>query len=129
MAFNDESQEKQDMRTATRLVLLAAAVGIIFAVSGHNALRAEPAMKAPDCDRECLRGFMTKYLDAVIAHDPKGLPVSPKARFTENTVDTKLGEGIWKTASKLTPYRLDIIDVRQGVIGTHSVIEEGRSMR
>jgi hypothetical protein len=38
-----------------------------------------------------------------------------------------LGEGIWKTASKLAPYRQDVIDVRQGVAGTHAVVEEGKN--
>jgi hypothetical protein len=110
------------MQTAIRVVLVAALISIVLAVS----VQAASAPK-PSCDRECLRGFMTKYLDAVIAHKPQGLPVSKNVRFTENTVDTRLGEGIWKTASKLTPYRLDIIDVRQGVIGTHAVIEEGKN--
>jgi hypothetical protein len=115
------------MRTAIRVVLLAASIGIIFALAGQDVLNAEPALQASSCDRDCLRSLMTQYLDAVIAHRPGDLPVSDKARFTENTVDMKLGEGIWKTASKLTPYRQDIIDVRQGVAGTHAVIEEGKN--
>jgi hypothetical protein len=115
------------MRTAIRVVLLAASIGFVFALAGQDALKAEPAMPASSCDRACLRGFMTQYLDAVIAHKPGNLPVSDKVRFTENTVDMKLGDGIWKTASKLTPYRQDIIDVRQGVAGTHAVIEEGKN--
>ncbi len=86
-----------------------------------------PAAQAATCDRECLRGIMTNYLDAVIAHNPGALPLSDKVRFTENTVDTKLGDGIWKTATRLTPYRVDIMDVPQGVVGTHSVIEEGKN--
>ncbi len=115
------------MQTAIRVILLAASISIVFALAGQDVLNAEPTMQAPSCGRECLRGFMTKYLDALIAHNPGSLSVSNKVRFTENTVDTKLGEGIWKTASKLTPYRLDIIDVRQEVVGTHSVIEEGKN--
>ena len=106
------------MQTAIRIILLATAISLIASLS-------PPAVAAPSCDRECLRGIMTQYLDAVIAHNPKGLPVAKKVRFTENCVDAKLGEGIWKTASKLTPYRMDIMDVEQGIVGTHSVIEEG----
>ena len=106
------------MQTAIRVIVLAAAISMTVALSA-------PATAAPSCNRECLRGIMTQYLDAVIAHNPKGLPVAKKVRFTENCVDAKLGEGIWKTASKLTPYRMDIMDVEQGIVGTHSVIEEG----
>ena len=120
------------MKTAMRVVLLAALICILFAISGHEALKAAPAVQPANaarqsCDRECLRGFMTQYLNALIAHKPGNLPVSDKVRFTENAVDLKLGEGIWKTASMLTPYRQDIIDVRQGVAGTHAVIEEGKN--
>jgi hypothetical protein len=108
------------MRAVIRVSLFIASISIILGL-------AAPATAAPSCDRECLREIMTKYLDAVIAHNPGNLPVAQNVRFTENCVDAKLGEGIWKTASKLTPYRMDIMDVPQGVVGTHSVIEEGQN--
>jgi hypothetical protein len=108
------------MKAAIRVILVVASIGIVFGL-------AAPAHAAASCDRECLRGIMTKYLDAVIAHKPGALPLAQNVRFTENCVDTKLGEGIWKTASKLTPYRMDIMDVKQGVVGTHSVIEEDKN--
>jgi len=88
---------------------------------------ADPAVAAAPCDRECLRGIMTQYLNAVIAHNPDKLPLAKNVRFTENCVDTRLGDGIWKTSSALTPYRMDIMDVPQGVVGTHSVITEGNN--
>jgi hypothetical protein len=37
----------------------------------------------------------------------------------------KLGEGLWKNASKITGYRQDILDVRQGVAASQVVVEEG----
>ena len=81
----------------------------------------------PDCDRACLRGFITQYLDAMLTHNPNTLPLSPKVRFTEDTVDMKLGEGLWKDASKIRSYRQDILDVRQGVAVSQVVVEEGGS--
>jgi len=68
--------------------------------------------------------MLTRYLDAVVAHDPKRLPLAPNARFTENMVEKPLGEGLWKTAASLGGFRQDIIDVRQGVAGTHVVMME-----
>jgi hypothetical protein len=59
-----------------------------------------------------------------VAHKPEALPVSDKVRFTEDTKEIKLGEGLWKTASKLSGFRQEILDVRQGVAGVHAVIEE-----
>ena len=76
------------------------------------------------CDRECLRSFTTRYLDALVAHNPSALPVAANVKFTEDTVEMKLGEGLWKTASLLRPYRLDILDARQGVAASQVVVEE-----
>jgi hypothetical protein len=86
------------------------------------AASAQPS--APACDRACLKGFMDQYLDALVTRSPAKLPLANGARFTEDTVEKKLGEGLWQTASKLRAYRQDIIDVQQGVTGTHVVVEE-----
>jgi hypothetical protein len=80
-----------------------------------------------DCDRTCLRGFITQYLDAMLTHNPNTLPLSPKVRFTEDTVDAKLGDGLWKNASKIRSYRQDILDVRQGVAASQVVVEDAGS--
>ena len=89
------------------------------------ALTIVPAARAQGvCDRACLGAIMTRYLNAMVAHDPSSLPVAPNARFTEDTVQMKLGEGAWKTVTKLRPYRVDFIDVQQGVAAVHTVMEE-----
>ncbi len=108
------------MQSTIRVLLLVASISIILGLE-------DPAVAATPCDRECLRGIMTQYLNAVIANDPNKLPLAKTVRFTENCVDAKLGYGIWKTASALTSYRIDMMDVPQGVVGTHSVIEEGKN--
>jgi hypothetical protein len=77
------------------------------------------------CDRECLNAFTTRYLTALIAHQPSDLPLADHVRFTEDTVEMKLGNSpLWKNASRLRPYRLDILDVRQGVAASQSIVEE-----
>ena len=76
------------------------------------------------CDRGCLTDMMTRYLNAMDAHDPSSLPVADNAKFTEDTVQMKPGEGAWKTVTKLRPYRVDFIDVQQGVAAVHTVMEE-----
>src|SRR5438105_2376232 len=75
------------------------------------------------CDRECLRGFTTQYLDAMVAHNPKALPLA-NVKFTENTKTMQLGEGLWKGASRIRTYRQDFLDVRQGVAAAFVVVEE-----
>ena len=83
-----------------------------------------PAARAADCDRECLRGVITQYLNAMVAHKPGSLPVSDKVRFTEDAVTMKLGEGLWKNVSGLGNYRQDILDAAQGVAASQVIVEE-----
>ena len=83
-----------------------------------------PAAQAADCDRECLRGAITQYLNAMVAHKPGSLAVSDEVRFTEDAVTMKLGEGLWKNASGIGTYRQDILDVRQGVAASQVIVEE-----
>jgi hypothetical protein len=80
------------------------------------------------CDRACLLGVMQGYLDALVAHDPSKIKVSANMRYTENGVEAKLGETLWKTATMLVPdERLDFADPMVGNVATHVVINEGTS--
>lgn len=98
---------------------------LTFAAASLLALTAAiPTAKAADCDRECLRGAITQYLNAMVAHKPGALAVSDKLKFTENTLAMKLGEGLWKNASGIGTYRQDILDVRQGVAASQVIVEE-----
>ncbi len=100
----------------------------VIATALAAASQAAPAGAAQgDCDRECLRGFITLYLNALVAHAPGTLPIAANVRFTEDTVDMKLGDGLWKQASKIRPYRLDILDAAQGVAAAQVVVEEAGS--
>jgi hypothetical protein len=84
--------------------------------------------RAADCDRDCLRGLVTQYLNAMTAHNPGALPLASNARFTENAAEMKLGEGMWKNASGIGSYRLDILDVRQGVAVSQVVMQEAGAL-
>ena len=88
-------------------------------------MAASPAFFQASCDRECLRGFITQYLNAMVAHNPKSLPLAADVRFTEDTKTLPLGEGLWKGASVLRTYRQDFLDVREGMAAAHVIVEEG----
>jgi hypothetical protein len=107
--------------TIARRTFHAFTIAAVLAIAAHVG---STARTAGDCNRECLRGFITRYLDAMVAHRPGALPVSPTMRFTEDYVNMKLGEGLWKQASKIRPYRLDILDPAQGVAASQVVVEE-----
>jgi len=79
---------------------------------------------AQSCDRACLHNTITNYLNAVITHNPGSLPLAANVRFTDDTVEHKLGEGLWSSATRMRSYRQEVLDVRQGVAGVHTVVEE-----
>ena len=105
------------MRSFTSFILAVGAAVVVLTPSPAFA-------QGATCDRPCLTDIMTRYLNAMVAHDPSSLPLAPTARFTEDTKEMKVGEGAWKTVTKLRPYRLDFIDVQQGVAAVHTVFEE-----
>lgn len=82
------------------------------------------AASAADCDRACLKNTMTTYLNALVAQDPSKAPFASNVRFTEDSKDLKVGEGFWKTATKLGDYRQDFIDVKEQVVASHVIVEE-----
>ncbi len=96
---------------------------LVLVLMGAGAVHAAAA----DCDRDCLRGFITQYLDALVAHNPGSLPLADKVRFTEDSVEMHLGDGLWKDASRIRPYRQDVLDVREGVAASQVVVEEAGS--
>jgi len=84
-------------------------------------------VSARQCDRACLAGFITDYLDAVVAEDPTAVALADEVRFTEDTVEMEVGQGLWATASGLRDYRQDILDVREGIAASQAVLEEAGS--
>jgi hypothetical protein len=84
-------------------------------------------LAAPACDRQCLAGYVTQYMDAMLAHKPERVPVAANLKYTEDCKQIKLGEGEWTKISGLTAYRRDILDVREGVAVSFFVIEEDKS--
>jgi hypothetical protein len=107
------------------IIMLLAGIYVISGCAEKEVQMAKPVNKV--CDRECLAGFVTKYLDAMIAHKPESLPVAAGVRFTEDCKEMKLGQGLWENISRLTGYRRDILDVRDGVAVSFLVVEEGQS--
>jgi hypothetical protein len=91
-------------------------------IAGLLLFSAKP-VAAKNCDRACLGDLLTQYLHAMVAHNPGALPLASHVRYTENGEVTKLGEGIWRTASGLGSYRQDILDVPGHTAATQAVIE------
>ena len=67
-----------------RKYIIVVFVGLLLAAGATVGVRAQGGSGA--CDRACLEGFVDKYLDAVIVHNPKLLPLARNVKFTENGV-------------------------------------------
>jgi len=104
------------MRSAVLAVSLLAA-----ALTGPRNVSAQAAT---NCDRACLEGVMTAYLDSLVAHDSSRAPLAANVRFTEDAKVLPVGEGLWKTATKLRPFRTDFLDPTTGTAAVHTVLEE-----
>jgi hypothetical protein len=50
-----------------------------------------------NCNRACLENVVDQYLSALVAHDPKRLPLSKDVMYTENSQVIEIGDGAWKT--------------------------------
>jgi hypothetical protein len=84
--------------------------------------------RSKSCDRACLEGFIDKYLDAAIAHDPKLLPLARDVKFTENGQRLTLPDAHWKTMIGKGNYKLFVTDPEAGQVGFIGTIrEEGNS--
>jgi hypothetical protein len=99
-----------------RLAMLAVAM-LCVCIAGNAAVNVE-------CNRQCLAGFMTAYLNALVAHDSSRLPVAKNVKYTENGVRLNLTDGLWHTVSALPTYRVDVIDEEAGSVGLLGIIDE-----
>jgi hypothetical protein len=86
------------MTSNLRLGVAALAVRVTIVgvlVSGSDASTGPIPL---NCNRACLENLVDQYLAAVVAHDPKRLPLSADVKYTENDQAISVGDGFWKTA-------------------------------
>jgi len=103
-------------------VLLIALSGILAALS-----LSPPPVLAQQCDRACLSGMMTQFIDGLVAHDSSRLPLAANVRYTEDSRNARLGEGIWKSVTANGGFRQDYIDTRKQVAAAHVLLREGET--
>jgi hypothetical protein len=74
--------------------------------------------------RVFLETLMDNYLEALVAHNANGLPLSKKVKRTENTIPLVLGDGLWATASDMPTYKLYVADPQSGQVGLFGFMKE-----
>jgi hypothetical protein len=98
----------------------AFALGAIITVS----LAASTGPIPVNCNRACLEGLIDQYRAAVVAHDPKRLPLSEDVMYTENNQVLKVGDGFWKTAAGIGNYKHVFADPEFGQVGFMGTMQE-----
>ena len=101
-----------------------ATLAAVIAVLALLGLSSAPA-SAAGCDRACLSGLITQYVDALVAQDSSKLPLAKEVRFTEDAKNLTLGEGLWKEKVTKGTFRQDYLDVAKQVAAAHIQLRQG----
>lgn len=82
-------------------------------------------MNAQYDSKESLTRLMNDYFEALVKHDPAGLPLASNVKLVENTEVTPIGKGLWATATKgPSQFSIVVADPVAGQVGFIGVIEE-----
>ncbi|MFC1837983.1 hypothetical protein ACFL1N_00280 [Thermodesulfobacteriota bacterium] len=79
--------------------------------------------KAGEFTRKELQAAVNSYLAAAGSGDISKMPLAPEVKYIENVVETKLGEGIWKTPLKIDFHR-SLLDVVTGETFTEVIVTD-----
>jgi hypothetical protein len=113
------------MRSALVAVCAVAIVGVAaftgYPVPGAHASTGPIPL---NCNRTCLEDLVNQYLAAVVAHDPKRLPLSANVMYTENDQQMDVGDGFWKTAEGLGNYKHIFADPEFGQVAFMGTMRE-----
>jgi hypothetical protein len=102
--------------------------GVPAAVAiGVGLLSVTSASAQNTCDRACLTTMLDQYLAAVIAHDPAKAPLVIGFRQTENAINVRPGNGVWKTVTGLGKVQRRYLDPVSGQAAYYGTVEEGAS--
>lgn len=113
---------RQKFRLAAVLVLVFL-FSVIAKPKEANARGADGG-GVPDCDRQCLYGFVDQYLAALAARDPAKLPWAKDVKFTENNVELELGDGLWGTITGRGAEDFRAADPQNGEVAYYGVVDE-----
>src|SRR6185295_18911956 len=110
-----------------RLVIVGAVAIVAAAILAGNPVFEVEASTGPiplNCNRACLENLIDQYLTAVVAHDPKRLPLSRDVMYTENDQVIEVGDGFWKTAEGRGNYSHIFADPEFGQVAFMGTMRE-----
>jgi hypothetical protein len=90
----------------------------ITAAALYAGLSCSADAETKHCDRACMTAITDQYLSALVKHDASGLPLSKGVRFTENTPEIPIGDGLWVGASEApTTFKVYAVDPASNQVG------------
>jgi hypothetical protein len=110
-----------------KFLVIAALCSVAVAIAaGFFAPKVSATGSIPaDCNRACLEGLADRYLAALVAHDPKRLPLAADVKYTEQDQVMDVGDGFWGTATAVGGYKHCFSDVVMEQIGCMVTMHEG----
>ena len=109
---------------------LAAVVLVAIMAAGQFVIQVD-ASTGPiplKCDRACLEKVLDDVLAAVVAHDPKRVPLSADVKYTENNQVVAVGDGFWKTAQGVGNYKHYFADPEFGQVAFMGTMREADAL-
>ena len=107
--------------------MLRKTLGIVSLLSVIFVGRAQTAAGQAACDRTCLRQMLDQYMTAIVKHDPAAAPLVVGFRQTENAINVRPGNGVWKTVTALGKVQRRYLDPVSGQAAYFGTVEEGDS--
>lgn len=97
---------------------------IVSLLLGSMLLTMGAGAQRRSCDRACLEGFVDQYLDAMLAHNPKLVPLAKNVKFTENGQRLEIPDALWNSIVGKGSYRLFVDDPQAGEVGFIGTVRE-----
>jgi hypothetical protein len=114
-------------RNLMRSLLVRGALAIAFGAALIALTGRMEASTGPiplNCNRACLENVVEQYLTALVARDPKRLPLSADVKYTENNQIVPIGDGFWKTVEGRGNYTHVFADPEFGQVAYMGTMRE-----
>src|SRR5690606_18565098 len=85
---------------------------------------AAAAPASHDTERARLIDMAKRYVEALSSGEPRGLPLAPQFRSTEDTQALPIGAGVWRTIRSLRPGGHFFADPDRGQVEFWGVVDE-----
>ena len=112
------------MRQRFSVAVLFTVLCLVGLLAQRDEARGRAGGVRPDCDRQCLYGFVDQYLAALVAREPARLRWAKHAKFTENNVELQIGDGLWGTITGRGAEDLRAADSPNGQVAYFGVVDE-----